>query len=184
MAPIHVRSLTRATNLQNKVFLEGENFLFIFSFFIVITPKIKMEHSIATTPPNLEGMDRRMAYANKKYHSGRIWTGVVDVLAVLKFSTSPSAFGAIITMCPMVNAITNSGRVSFTMKYGKNFILSLLGFVPVGFDDPGLWRAMRWISARTTVNRGIRKCSDRNRFRVGCDTEVPPQIHSIRSFPM
>jgi len=32
--------------------------------------KIKIDIKRATTPPNLFGMDRRMAYANKKYHSG------------------------------------------------------------------------------------------------------------------
>ena len=28
------------------------------------------EATRASTPPNLLGIDRRMAYANKKYHSG------------------------------------------------------------------------------------------------------------------
>ena len=30
---------------------------------------------------------------------------------------------------------------------------------------------------------GIMKCSEKNRLRVGCDTEGPPQIHVTRSFP-
>jgi len=30
----------------------------------------RIEAKRATTPPNLEGIDRRMAYANRKYHSG------------------------------------------------------------------------------------------------------------------
>lgn len=34
--------------------------------------RIRMDPSKASTPPNLLGMDRRMAYANKKYHSGLI----------------------------------------------------------------------------------------------------------------
>ena len=34
--------------------------------------KIKMAENIAITPPNLLGIDRRIAYAHKKYHSGLI----------------------------------------------------------------------------------------------------------------
>lgn len=32
--------------------------------------RTRIEASRARTPPNLLGIDRRMAYANKKYHSG------------------------------------------------------------------------------------------------------------------
>jgi hypothetical protein len=32
--------------------------------------KITMDIKSATTPPNLLGIARRMAYANRKYHSG------------------------------------------------------------------------------------------------------------------
>lgn len=46
-----------------------------------------------TTPPNLLGIDRKMAYANKKYHSGLMWTGVTSELAGKKFSESPKAHG-------------------------------------------------------------------------------------------
>lgn len=116
LAPIHVRSPTIVISLQNIAFFVGENFLFVFSFLTTITAKIIIEHSIASTPPSFDGIDRKMAYANKKYHSGRMWTGVVDVLDVLKFSTSPSVFGLIITICLIVRAITIRGRVSFTMK--------------------------------------------------------------------
>jgi len=31
-----------------------------------------MAENIATTPPSLFGIDRRMAYAQRKYHSGLI----------------------------------------------------------------------------------------------------------------
>ena len=47
----------------------------------------------ATTPPNLLGIDRKMAYAIKKYHSGWIWTGVTRGLAGIKFSGSPKVHG-------------------------------------------------------------------------------------------
>lgn len=35
----------------------------------------------ATTPPNLLGTERRMAYSHKKYHSGLMWSGVTNGLA-------------------------------------------------------------------------------------------------------
>lgn len=56
--------------------------------------KIKIDISKAITPPSLLGIDRKMAYAKRKYHSGWIWTGVTNGLAGLKFSGSPRRFGA------------------------------------------------------------------------------------------
>jgi len=47
----------------------------------------------AITPPNLLGIDRKIAYAIKKYHSGWIWTGVTKGLAGIKFSGSPNIQG-------------------------------------------------------------------------------------------
>lgn len=48
---------------------------------IGIMIKIKIEATSANTPPSLLGIDRRMAYANRKYHSGLIWGGVLSGLA-------------------------------------------------------------------------------------------------------
>lgn len=55
--------------------------------------KISRAENIATTPPSLLGIDRRMAYAHKKYHSGLMWTGVTIGLAGIKFSGSVSRLG-------------------------------------------------------------------------------------------
>lgn len=46
-----------------------------------INARIKMERTRASTPPNLLGIDRRIAYANRKYHSGLICGGVLRGLA-------------------------------------------------------------------------------------------------------
>ena len=35
-----------------------------------------MAANIVTTPPNLFGIERRIVYAQRKYHSGLIWRGV------------------------------------------------------------------------------------------------------------
>ena len=39
--------------------------------------------NIAITPPNLLGMDLKIAYANKKYHSGCMCTGVTRGFACM-----------------------------------------------------------------------------------------------------
>lgn len=39
--------------------------------------RIRIESNRARTPPNLLGIDRRIAYANRKYHSGLICAGVL-----------------------------------------------------------------------------------------------------------
>lgn len=46
-----------------------------------IMARIRMERTRASTPPSLLGIDRKIAYANKKYHSGLIWGGVLSGLA-------------------------------------------------------------------------------------------------------
>jgi hypothetical protein len=44
--------------------------------------------NMAKTPPNLFGMERRIAYSHRKYHSGLIWVGVTKGFANKKFSGS------------------------------------------------------------------------------------------------
>jgi hypothetical protein len=48
----------------------------------------------ATTPPSLLGIDRKIAYTHRKYHSGLIWIGVTRGFARRKFSGSVNIFGA------------------------------------------------------------------------------------------
>ncbi len=47
----------------------------------------------ARTPPSLFGMDRKMAYTHRKYHSGLMCTGVTKGLARRKFSGSVIRLG-------------------------------------------------------------------------------------------
>lgn len=59
-----------AVSQKNNFFL-GENFELVFNVFF--NGKIKRITILATraiTPPNLLGIERKIAYANKKYHSG------------------------------------------------------------------------------------------------------------------
>jgi len=55
--------------------------------------RTRIEKRSARTPPSLFGIERRMAYANKKYHSGLMWGGVTRGLAGVKLSGSPSRLG-------------------------------------------------------------------------------------------
>jgi len=85
-----VRIKKDAENNQNKALLIGLNLEDNFIFFLNGRVKImRIAKSIAITPPSLLGIDRKIAYANRKYHSGWIWTGVLSGLAGLKFSGSP-----------------------------------------------------------------------------------------------
>lgn len=46
-----------------------------------MTARIAIDRTRASTPPSLLGMERRMAYANRKYHSGLMCGGVLSGLA-------------------------------------------------------------------------------------------------------
>ena len=69
--------------------------------------------NMATTPPSLFGIERRMAYAQRKYHSGLICTGVTNGFAGMKFSGSPNMFGQNRTIVARVRSIIANPRVSF-----------------------------------------------------------------------
>jgi hypothetical protein len=55
--------------------------------------KISRAANSATTPPSLLGIDRRIAYTHRKYHSGLIWIGVTSGFAIKKFSGSVNRLG-------------------------------------------------------------------------------------------
>lgn len=55
--------------------------------------RIRRAANKAITPPNLLGIDRKMAYTQRKYHSGLMCTGVTRGLASRKFSGSVRRFG-------------------------------------------------------------------------------------------
>lgn len=65
--------------------------------------RIRRAVNRAITPPNLFGIDRRMAYTHKKYHSGLIWIGVTNGLDIIKFSGSVSKVG--INIIIIINSI-------------------------------------------------------------------------------
>lgn len=70
--PIQVRIITSATSTQNINWAIGRKVrpccLDVCSRGTTISTRI--ENSRARTPPSLLGIERRIAYANRKYHSG------------------------------------------------------------------------------------------------------------------
>jgi len=124
-----------------------------------------------TTPPSLDGMHRRIAYANRKYHSGLMWVGVDVILAWLKFSGSPIISGFVDSTNLKIIDVIIIGVRSFVIKYGMNFILSVFVVLPDGLEDPDLCSNSRWIKITVVIINGRRKCSESIRFRVGWETE-------------
>lgn len=93
--PTQVRISRLATRTQNRICDRGRN--------VIVRcldlwrnghrNRISTEAARASTPPSLLGIERRIAYANRKYHSGLIWGGVTSGLAGVKFSGSPKRLG-------------------------------------------------------------------------------------------
>lgn len=75
-----------------------------------------MEEMRAITPPSLLGIDRRIPYANKKYHSGWICRGVIIGLAGMKLSGSLKIYGYCKLIIINNRAIIINPNISFIVK--------------------------------------------------------------------
>jgi hypothetical protein len=98
--------------------------------------RIAMDITNAITPPSLLGIDRRIAYANRKYHSGWMCTGVTSGFAGVKLSGSLLIYGSFRVNTVNIIIMIANPRMSFTEKYGWNGILSVFLFNPSGLFDP------------------------------------------------
>jgi hypothetical protein len=94
--PIHVRMAQDVTKDQNNICLIGYRAIprLLFLDRIGRRNRIIRAENRATTPPSLFGIERRIAYTHRKYHSGLICTGVTKGFASRKFSGSVNKFGA------------------------------------------------------------------------------------------
>lgn len=130
------------------------------------------------------GIDRRMAYAKRKYHSGWIWTGVTRELAGIKFSGSPKSHGVCIEI--MINNVKKmiNPKASLKVKYGWKGVLSKLLFNPKGLEEPVAWRNKRWIIENAAIKNGNKKWKVKNRVKVALLTANPPHNQSTISFPI
>lgn len=172
-------------SIQNEVFLVGENFEL--SEYLLLKGKIeimRIESTKAITPPNLLGIDRRMAYAKRKYHSGWMWIGVFKGLAGLKFSGSPIENGVIKEIIERTHKNSTIPKISLIEKKGWNIILSAFLLTPVGEFDPFIWREAKWIIINADKMKGSKKWMAKNRFNVAWPTENPPHSHWTIKFPI
>lgn len=124
--PIHVRTSRLATRSQNSICERGRKVIERCLDLCKkgIRNRISTEAARASTPPSLFGIERRMAYANRKYHSGLICGGVTRGLAGVKFSGSPRRFGEKKARIRRGINMSVNPRMSFREKYGWNGILS------------------------------------------------------------
>lgn len=100
------------------------------------TSRMRTDANRARTPPSLLGIERRMAYANKKYHSGLICGGVTSGFAGMKLSGSPKRLGAKSASDVSAMRTTMKPTRSLYEKYGWKEILSALEFNPRGLLEP------------------------------------------------
>ena len=72
--PIHVSVNRSATKIQNRHWLIGQNIMLhcLEVWSIGIRTRIMIESTKTRNPPSLLGIDRRIVYVNRKYHSGLI----------------------------------------------------------------------------------------------------------------
>jgi len=154
------------TNVQNFNFFVILN-LFDMFFFVTNTEIIRIEAASAITPPSFDGIDRRITYANRKYHSGWMCRGAIRGLAGLKFSTSPRIFGMFEVIRIIIIIINNIGMMSFDENIGLNFIFSMAVWEFVGFEDPFSCSSIKCMITIMMIIIGMMKCSEKNRFRVG-----------------
>lgn len=146
--------------------------------------KIIIDIAKAITPPNLFGIERKIAYAMRKYHSGWIWTGVTNGLAGIKFSGSPNAQGKKKQMIINNKIITIKPNTSLKEKYGWNEILSKFLLIPKGLFLPVWWRNNKCTILIPAITNGSKKCNEKNRVRVALSTANPPHIHMTKSLPI
>ena len=184
--PIHVRMMRLATNVQNSSWERGRKVIVrcLDLWRKGLRKRISTEAARANTPPSLFGIERRMAYANRKYHSGLMCGGVVSGLAGVKFSGSPRRFGE--NRARVVSGVIMkiNPRMSFIEKYGWNGILSQSDEMPRGLLEPDSCRKVKWMRVSPVIMNGRRKCRAKNRVSVGLSTENPPQAHSTMVWPM
>ncbi len=61
------------------------------------------------------GLDRKIAYANRKYHSGWMWIGVTKGLAGVKLSGSPRIYGSLSDKMDSTMNIIMNPTISFVV---------------------------------------------------------------------
>ena len=113
--PTHVRIMRLATRAQNRSWERGRKVIVrcLDLWRRGIRNRISTDAARARTPPSLLGIERRIAYANRKYHSGLMCGGVTSGFAGVKFSGSPSKLGENRARVVSGRSMSANPRVSF-----------------------------------------------------------------------
>jgi len=98
--------------------------------------KIAIDIARAITPSSLFRIDRRIAYANRKYHSGWMCSGVTKGFGGVKLSGSLKMYGSFRVSIVRTIIVIANPKMPFTVKCGWNGILSVFLFSPSGLFDP------------------------------------------------
>lgn len=116
--PIHVRMNRLAASVQNRSWDIGRKVMARCLDLCSrgLKNKISTEAARARTPPNLLGIERRIAYAKRKYHSGLMCGGVTKGFAGVKFSGSPNRLGENRARAVSRNSMIVNPRRSFREK--------------------------------------------------------------------
>ena len=116
--PIQVRMRRLATRVQNRSWDSGRKVIerCLDLWRRGLRNRINTEAARASTPPSLLGIERRIAYANRKYHSGLMWGGVTKGFAGVKFSGSPSRLGENRARVMSGRNMSINPRISFREK--------------------------------------------------------------------
>lgn len=112
----------------------------------------------ATTPPSFLGIARSIAYIGKKYHSGWMWEGVTNGLALIKFSGSINKLGKKKTKKPNTPHIIKNPAKSLIVKYEWNSIFSEFEFKPNGLEEPVSCKKTIWSRDKPEMTKGSKKC--------------------------
>jgi len=119
IAPSQVNTMNVPIKHQNRNRLPIESLIPLnkaFRFLSGYTNRIKIALNKAMTPPNLSGTARRIAYANKKYHSGWICVGVTNIFAGIKFSGSMNLYPYIHLNNTRLRIKMRKNSLSLTLK--------------------------------------------------------------------
>jgi hypothetical protein len=84
-------------------------------------------------------------------------TGVTRGFAGTKLSGSLRMYGSFRVRIVKARIVSANPKISFTVKYGWNGILSVFLFNPNGLFDPVWWRNNKWINTMAAMTNGIRK---------------------------
>lgn len=134
--PVNVSIKNKVDFIMFLFFSLGLNFLLFDFFFIWSIASDIILMIIIMIPPILFGIERRIEYANRKYHSGIIWLGVIIWFAILKFSGSIIEKGFELDIILIEDIIMIIVIMSFSENFLLNSILSFWGLDLRLDEDP------------------------------------------------